>query len=131
MPFYEYCCSSCKHQDTILESFSAARTKKCPNCNKRSFTRLISAAAFHLKGDGWYVTDFRDKKNNAEDSAKGDKNGDKNGGKDGGKSGENNDGKPAKKDDGKPAKKDGGEPTKKDGKSPAKTGGKSADAVNK
>jgi hypothetical protein len=23
--------------------------------------RLISAPAFHLKGDGWYVTDFRDK----------------------------------------------------------------------
>ena len=23
--------------------------------------KLISAAAFHLKGSGWYVTDFRDK----------------------------------------------------------------------
>ena len=28
---------------------------------KGPVTKLISAAAFHLKGTGWYVTDFRDK----------------------------------------------------------------------
>ena len=45
-----------------MESANAARIKKCPACGKRSFSRLISAAAFHLKGSGWYATDFRDKK---------------------------------------------------------------------
>lgn len=45
-----------------MENTNAARTKKCPACGKRSFARLISAAAFHLKGSGWYATDFRDKK---------------------------------------------------------------------
>ena len=31
--------------------------------------KLISAAAFHLKGDGWYVTDFRDKGKGKDESS--------------------------------------------------------------
>ena len=61
MPLYEYCCSSCNHSDTLLEQSNSAKRKKCPACGKRmGFERLISAPAFHLKGNGWYATDFRD-----------------------------------------------------------------------
>ncbi|MGI9297995.1 MAG: FmdB family zinc ribbon protein, partial [Gammaproteobacteria bacterium] len=42
-------------------SISAPRVKKCPQCGRRSFARLISASAFHLKGGGWYATDFKNK----------------------------------------------------------------------
>ena len=42
-------------------SSATAPKRKCPSCGKLRLRKLISAAAFHLKGDGWYVTDFRDK----------------------------------------------------------------------
>ena len=61
MPIYEYRCKQCGHQDSDMDSISAPRTKKCPQCGKRAFERLISASAFHLKGGGWYATDFKDK----------------------------------------------------------------------
>lgn len=58
---YEYACANCGHGDTLLEKFSAAKRKKCPACGTtRAFERQVSAAAFHLKGSGWYATDFRD-----------------------------------------------------------------------
>ena len=34
----------------------------CPECNEASLKKLISAAAFHLKGTGWYETDFKSDK---------------------------------------------------------------------
>ena len=61
MPIYEYRCTSCGCCDSGLEKVGAARVKKCPGCGRRTFSRLISAAAFHLKGGGWYATDFKDK----------------------------------------------------------------------
>lgn len=62
MPFYEYRCTACAHQDTFLESINAPQKKTCPQCRKRgAFQRLVSAAGFQLKGDGWYVTDFKNK----------------------------------------------------------------------
>jgi len=35
--------------------------QQCPACYKDSAVRLVSAAAFHLKGTGWYATDFKQK----------------------------------------------------------------------
>jgi hypothetical protein len=31
----------------------------CPACSKSSFRKQVTAAGFQLKGNGWYVTDFR------------------------------------------------------------------------
>ena len=31
----------------------------CPECGKESYSKLLSAAGFHLKGSGWYATDFK------------------------------------------------------------------------
>ena len=61
MPIYEYQCDHCDHQFELLKKFSDATPKICPHCGKGSVRKLVSAAAFHLKGSGWYVTDFRDK----------------------------------------------------------------------
>lgn len=33
--------------------------KKCPECGKSKLEKMLSAPAFHLKGTGWYVTDFK------------------------------------------------------------------------
>ena len=119
MPIYEYRCKQCGHQDSDMDSINAPRVKKCPQCGKRSFSRLISAAAFHLKGGGWYATDFKDK---GKKPAEKDKTGkDEKGGK------ESKDGKTEK--DGKKAdsaKTEKTEKSKSENKSenkPAKSGG--------
>ena len=61
MPIYEYRCSSCGHEKEHLQKISAAPLTTCPACGQETYTKLISAAGFQLKGTGWYVTDFRDK----------------------------------------------------------------------
>ena len=61
MPIYEYECRGCGERHEFIQKFSDSPKRKCPSCGKPRLKKLISAAAFHLKGDGWYVTDFRDK----------------------------------------------------------------------
>lgn len=56
MPIYEYACS-CGHKFEEIHSFSHPTTIKCPKCGKKKAQRLISLAAFHLKGSGWYSKD--------------------------------------------------------------------------
>lgn len=61
MPFYEYVCGQCGHTFEQLQRFSDAPLTDCPACHQASLHKKISAPAFHLKGQGWYVTDFKDK----------------------------------------------------------------------
>ena len=68
MPIYEYQCKSCQHQLEALQKISAEPLRDCPDCGEPGLKKKISAAAFRLKGGGWYETDFKtgDKKNIAE-----------------------------------------------------------------
>ena len=59
MPIYEYRCSDCGFQDEFLQKISEPPMTVCPQCGKSTFTKLLSAAGFQLKGSGWYATDFR------------------------------------------------------------------------
>jgi len=59
VPIYEYLCSSCGFQKEYLQKVSAPRLSVCPECNKETFGKMLTAAGFHLKGGGWYVTDFK------------------------------------------------------------------------
>lgn len=61
MPIYEYECTACGHRLEAIQKFSDTPLQECPACKVASLTRLMSAPAFHLKGSGWYVTDFKDK----------------------------------------------------------------------
>jgi len=61
MPIYEYQCAACGHTLEAMQKFSEEPLKKCPECNKDSLQKLISASGFQLKGTGWYATDFRNK----------------------------------------------------------------------
>jgi len=56
MPIYEYSCKRCGDFE-ITQRISDAPLKKCPTCGAK-VTKLISQSAFHLKGSGWYVTDY-------------------------------------------------------------------------
>ena len=69
MPIYEYQCQSCEHELEKLQKMSEAMLVDCPECEQPALKRLISAAAFRLKGSGWYETDFKkDNKRNLHDS---------------------------------------------------------------
>lgn len=59
MPIYEYQCAACQHRFEILQKMSEAVLTDCPKCHQSSLTKLVSAAAFRLKGQGWYETDFK------------------------------------------------------------------------
>ena len=59
MPIYEYRCQSCGHQQEFLRKVSDAPLTTCPKCAKPSFSKMLSAAGFQLKGSGWYATDFK------------------------------------------------------------------------
>lgn len=62
MPIYEYTCSECGHELEALQKMSDAPLTACPECAKETLVKQISAAGFHLKGTGWYETDFKNKK---------------------------------------------------------------------
>ena len=61
MPIYEYECVKCGHTLDAIQKFSDPVLTECPACHQSSLRKRISAPAFHLKGSGWYVTDFKDK----------------------------------------------------------------------
>ena len=71
MPIYEYCCESCGHEFEAIQKMSDEPLVACPTCREPALKKRISAAAFRLKGSGWYETDFKtgEKKKNL---AKGD-----------------------------------------------------------
>ena len=57
MPIYEYKCPSCGVVEAI-QKFSDDALTQCPECNKENVEKMVSASAFHLKGQGWYKTDY-------------------------------------------------------------------------
>ena len=70
MPIYEYQCQDCGKQLEALQKLSDAPLQDCPDCGEPSLKKKVSAAAFRLKGGGWYETDFKtgNKKNLASGS---------------------------------------------------------------
>lgn len=60
MPIYEYQCRKCGHLAEVFQKFSDAPITRCEVCNGR-MKKLISQSTFHLKGTGWYVTDYASK----------------------------------------------------------------------
>jgi putative FmdB family regulatory protein len=57
MPLYEYRCEACNEVFEAMQKFSDEPLKVHENCGGR-VERLLSAPAFHLKGSGWYITDY-------------------------------------------------------------------------
>ena len=60
MPIYEYECSKCGRIDEVLQRFSDKPMDRCKHCSGK-LHKLISQSTFHLKGSGWYVTDYASK----------------------------------------------------------------------
>jgi putative FmdB family regulatory protein len=79
MPIYEYECTKCGNIEEALQKFSDKPLTRCGHC-KGKLTKLVSQSTFHLKGSGWYVTDYANKPKDSD--------------------------KPSKKDSDKPSKKE-------------------------
>ncbi len=59
MPIYAYKCASCGFAQDEMRKISDAPLSVCPACGKSEYVKQLSAAGFHLKGSGWYATDFK------------------------------------------------------------------------
>ena len=57
MPTYEYECLKCRRVFEIRQRISEPALTVCDACGGE-VRRLLSAAPFILKGEGWYVTDY-------------------------------------------------------------------------
>jgi putative FmdB family regulatory protein len=64
MPIYEYECSKCGRIDEVIQKFSDKPLTTCKHCSGK-LHKLISHSSFHLKGTGWYVTDYANTSRNS------------------------------------------------------------------
>jgi putative FmdB family regulatory protein len=60
MPIYEYECGQCGKIKEEIQKFSDKPLTRCDHCSGR-LHKLVSHTSFHLKGTGWYVTDYAGK----------------------------------------------------------------------
>jgi putative FmdB family regulatory protein len=60
MPIYEYECTKCGRIEEAFQKFSDKPLAKCRHCSGK-LHKLISQSTFHLKGNGWYATDYANK----------------------------------------------------------------------
>src|SRR5512136_1975552 len=57
MPTYEYECPKCPRVFEVRQRITEPALETCDRCGG-PVHRLLSAAPFILKGEGWYVTDY-------------------------------------------------------------------------
>ena len=62
MPIYEYECSECGRFE-VVQKVDEKPVNKNPDCTRTDCPckaeRVMSAPSFHLKGTGWYKTDYK------------------------------------------------------------------------
>jgi putative FmdB family regulatory protein len=61
VPIYEYQCDNCGCTVEVMQKITEEPLQTCPSC-KGALRRLMSLTSFHLKGSGWYATDYKTKK---------------------------------------------------------------------
>ena len=68
MPTYDYICNDCNNMHEYFQSMSDDALTICPDCKKNSLRRIISGGTgLIFKGSGYYLTDYRNKKNKKTD----------------------------------------------------------------
>ena len=64
MPTYDYICKKCEKGFEFFQSMSDVPLTKCPDCGKQELRRIISGGTgLIFKGSGYYLTDYKNKKN--------------------------------------------------------------------
>ena len=77
MPIYEYRCGACGLEFQAIRRISDETMPPCRECGSEDVVKKMSLSAFHLKGSGWYKTDYaKDKAGVNPKAEKGGENGD-------------------------------------------------------
>lgn len=58
MPAYDYRCGQCGQTFEKTQRITEPAGADCPTCGSSECTRLITGGTFHLKGSGWYASDY-------------------------------------------------------------------------
>jgi putative FmdB family regulatory protein len=61
MPIYEYKCKKCGKEFEVFQGITDRSVTSCKFC-RGSVRKMMSLTSFHLKGSGWYATDYGGKK---------------------------------------------------------------------
>ena len=69
MPIYEYECDQCGNRVEHWQKLSDPPLSTCESCGG-GMHKVISQTTFHLKGSGWYVTDYANKKQDKKPESK-------------------------------------------------------------
>lgn len=69
MPVYEYACDDCQQVFEVEQRITEDPLTTCVLCEGTKVKRLISQTSFVLKGSGWYVTDYKGKKPEADNNS--------------------------------------------------------------
>lgn len=73
MPIYEYDCPVCGRIEAI-QKVDERPLKECPQCLEKGkhskVSKMVSSASFHLKGSGWYKTDYASSSSNGKAAKK-------------------------------------------------------------
>lgn len=67
MPIYAYRCSTCGADTEYIQKFSDPPMTVCEACGG-PLARAVTAAAFHLKGGGWYKDGYASAKSEGADA---------------------------------------------------------------
>lgn len=61
MPTYTYRCRDCDNVFEEMQRITAEPAATCARCGSEQCVRQITGGTFHLKGSGWYATDYNGK----------------------------------------------------------------------
>lgn len=63
MPNYDYKCKDCGNIFEVFHSMSENPEIVCPVCGAKAQKKIGAGAGIVFKGNGFYVTDYKNKKN--------------------------------------------------------------------
>ena len=61
MPAYDYRCQACANVFEKTQRITEPAGATCPKCGGSECQRIITGGTFHLKGSGWYASDYKAK----------------------------------------------------------------------
>ena len=61
MPTYTYRCRECESTFDEVQRITAEPEATCAACGSTDCVRQITGGTFHLKGKGWYASDYAGK----------------------------------------------------------------------
>lgn len=65
MPIYEYQCQQCQQQFDVMQKINDEPLRICESCGGE-LQKMVSSTSFILKGGGWYVTEYGNRKKDKE-----------------------------------------------------------------